>query len=232
MRLSGSRVLTGQARTRVGASRELENAMPAATFRKIAMVTVATVATTAVVGASAVAAPDGGAAGPRAASVTGSADFVIPFLPDNDVRSFTFDAHGVPYSKPAPNVPTGLPTDARGTVRVSHQVTDQNLTVWWEADVDCLVTDPRGASLTAVITRAHPILQDLIGRRAGFSVYDGPGRDRVGLSWTTVNLITNDKGEYVENQVVGTCMAPAAFAPVVRGGYTVRHADLLPPPRN
>ncbi len=36
-----------------------------------------------------------------------------------------------------------------------------------------------------------------------------------------VNLLPN--GEDAE---VGTCMAPAPYAPVVRGGYTVTHAEL------
>lgn len=57
---------------------------------------------------------------PSYASVTGGADFVLPYHQDEDVRSFTFDAVAAPYSRPLPGIPTGLPTDARGTVRISH----------------------------------------------------------------------------------------------------------------
>jgi hypothetical protein len=143
--------------------------MTATAIRRIAVATALTATATVAAGASAtVAEPPR----PRTASVTGSAEFAIPFIPDNDVRSFTFDAHGAPYSVPAPNVPTGLPTDARGTVKVSHHSPDEHLTIWWEAAVDCLVTAPHSASLTAVVTQAHPLAQDLIGRRAGFSIYD------------------------------------------------------------
>lgn len=211
--------------------------MSATILHKIAMSTVVVAAATVSVGASSAMAHDAEPPRPKAASVTGSAEFAIPFIQDTDIRSFTFDAHAVPYSVPAPNVPTGLPTDARGTVQVSHYAPDEGITVWWEAEVDCLVTDPRGASLTAVVTKAHPLAQDLIGNRAGFSVYDGGrdgasrSRDRVGFSWTAVNLDRNDKGEYVELKTVGTCLAPAAFSPVTKGGYTVKHADLLPPPQ-
>ncbi|MFG2713587.1 hypothetical protein ACGFX2_23945 [Streptomyces goshikiensis] len=47
------------------------------------------------------------------ASVVGSAEFVLPYCQDDDVRSFTFDARAVPYSRPLPGIPAGLPTDAR-----------------------------------------------------------------------------------------------------------------------
>ncbi|MFD9374150.1 hypothetical protein ACFWBH_01200 [Streptomyces sp. NPDC059999] len=171
------------------------------------------------------------------ASVTGSAEFVLPYYPDDDIRSFGFDAQAAPYSRPLPGIPTGLPTDARGTVTVSHYSAERNKTYTSEGLVDCLVTGPRTATLTAVITKVSdggPV--DDIGKRLGFSVYDGGedkgrSRDRVGLSWSVVNLLPNgDAAPAVAP--VGTCMAPAAFAPVTKGGYTVRHAELPPMPKH
>lgn len=169
------------------------------------------------------------------ASVTGSGEFVLPYYPDRDVRSFSFDAHAAPYSRPLPGIPTGLPTDAGGTVTVSHYSAERNKTYTMEGRVDCLVTGPRTATVTAVITKVSPGGPDNVGRRMGFSVYDGgrdKGRsdDRVGFSWNGVNLLPN--GDAVPAEApVGTCMAPAAYAPVTKGGYTVRHAELLTLPK-
>jgi hypothetical protein len=216
-----------------------ENTVVTATSRKVAVLTVTAVtATTAVLGASAATAHAARPAKPATAGVTGSAEFALPYSPDDDVRSFSFDAHGAPYTVPRPGLPPelpGLPTDARGTVKISHYVAEQKITVRAEGDVECLVTGPRSATLTAIVTKADPLVKDMIGTRVGFSVYDGgedrAGRshDRVGFSWDLVNLDQNDKGE-LQTAKVGTCMAPAPFAPVTKGGYTVKHADLLPVP--
>ncbi|WP_330237640.1 hypothetical protein [Streptomyces sp. NBC_00525] len=171
------------------------------------------------------------------ASVSGSAEFVLPYYPDDDIRSFSFDARADPYSRPLPGLPAGLPTDARGTVRISHYSADWDETYTSEGRVDCLVTGPHTATLTAVITGASeggPV--EDIGKRVGFSVYDGGkdkgrSRDRVGFSWNGVNLLPKGDADPVEAQV-GTCMAPAAYAPVTKGGYTVRHAELPPAPKS
>ncbi|MFE5097921.1 hypothetical protein ACFRCI_48805 [Streptomyces sp. NPDC056638] len=169
------------------------------------------------------------------ASVTGSAEFVLPYYPDHDVRSFTFDAHADPYSRPLPGIPTGLPTDARGTVKVSHYSAERDRTYTSEGRVDCLVTGPHTATLTAIITKVSPGGPDNLGERVGFSVYDGgkdKGRsdDRVGFSWDGVNLLPDGDAAPAE-AAVGTCMAPAPYAPVTKGGYTVRHAELPPVPK-
>ncbi|MFD0621720.1 hypothetical protein ACFQ2K_01775 [Streptomyces sanglieri] len=202
--------------------------------------------TTAVLAALAVCLPLGGAsvasasaepreAKPTYASVTGSAEFVLPYYEDDDIRSFTFDAHAAPYSRPLPGIPTGLPTDARGTIKISHYSADQNTTYTSEGRVDCLVTGPHTATLTAVITEVGPGGPPDVGRRVGFSVYDGgKGRgqrsgDRVGFSWSGVNLLPNGDAE-PEEAPVGTCMAPAPYAPVTKGGYKVTHAELPPVP--
>ncbi|GGY07825.1 hypothetical protein [Streptomyces hiroshimensis] len=174
---------------------------------------------------------------PEYASVTGSAEFVLPYYKDNDIRSFTFDAHAAPYSRPLPGgrMSKGLPTDARGTVKISHYSAEQNITYTSEGRVDCLVTGPGTATLTAIITKVGPGGPDSVGQRVGFSVYDGGkdrgrSKDRVGFSWNGVNLMPKGDAE-PEDAPVGTCMAPAPYAPVVKGGYTVKHAELLPEPK-
>ncbi|MEV4875795.1 hypothetical protein [Streptomyces cyaneofuscatus] len=180
---------------------------------------------------------------PVRASVVGSAEFVLPYHQDEDVRSFTFDARAAPYSRPLPGIPGGLPTDARGTVKVSHYSAEQDTTYTSKGRVDCLVTGVRTATLTAVITEVSPGGPPIVGNRVGFSVYDGGdgghggdrghgkggGEDRVGFSWNGVNLLP--KGSTPpEEAPVGTCMAPAPYAPVTKGGFAVAHAELPPPP--
>jgi hypothetical protein len=73
-----------------------------------------------------------------------------------------------------------------------------------------------------------------VGKRLGFSVYnggkdEGHSRDRVGFSWNGVNLLPGGTGAPREAEV-GTCMAPAPYAPVTKRGYAVQHADLPPQP--
>ncbi|PWR10850.1 hypothetical protein DKT68_07860 [Micromonospora acroterricola] len=166
---------------------------------------------------------------PKTASVGGAGEVRLTFAPDRDVRSFTFDARATPYTRPMPGAPHGLPTDATGTVRVAHRVAADGVTVRFAARVDCLVTAARTATLTAVVTEADAPAAGLVGRRLGFSVYDGPGGDRVGFSWAVVNADQGPDGQWREG-TVGTCMAPAPFAPVTDGDYVVRHAELSPPP--
>ncbi|MGK5529910.1 hypothetical protein, partial [Streptomyces sp. URMC 129] len=157
--------------------------------------------------------------GDHDSAVAEAGSFRLPFELDEDVRAFSFDVHAAPYSRPVPGFPEGLPTDAFGTVETFHYYADGNTAETTRGDVDCLITGPRTATLTAVIAEGP---EEWIGKRLGFSVYDGPGgRDRVGLSWVVGNLL--DDGRQAE---VGTCMAPAPFAPVVRGGFVVKHAEL------
>ncbi|WP_329308833.1 hypothetical protein [Streptomyces microflavus] len=172
---------------------------------------------------------------PAGASVTGKAEFLLPYHQDDDVRSFAFDARADPYTRPLPGIPTGLPTDARGTVTVSHCSAENDITYTAEGRVDCLVTGVRTATLTAVITEVSPGGPPVLGKRLGFSVYDGGegkgrSKDRVGFSWNGVNLLPTGDDNPPEDAPVGTCMAPAPYAPVTKGGYTVRHAELPPPP--
>ncbi|NEE57832.1 hypothetical protein G3M55_76475, partial [Streptomyces sp. SID8455] len=83
---------------------------------------------------------------PAGASVTGKAEFLLPYHQDDDVRSFAFDARADPYTRPLPGIPTGLPTDARGTVTVSHYSAENDITYTAEGRVDCLVTGVRTAT--------------------------------------------------------------------------------------
>jgi hypothetical protein len=194
-------------------------------------VAAAVLALTAMTGQAAQAHPAADPAGRHAAGarVTGSAEFVLPFSPDDDVRKFVFDVRAAPYTRPLPGLPSGSPADATGTVAVSHMVAANHQTVTLEAVVDCLITSPGTATVTAIVTRADEPVRDWIGKRIGFSVYDGGRRgDRVGFTWA-LSGDQNDAGEWGPARI-GTCVAPAPFAPVTHGDYTVRHADLTPPP--
>ncbi|MCC3775567.1 hypothetical protein [Streptomyces sp. UNOB3_S3] len=209
--------------------------------RRLAVLGVALAATVTLTGATVGNATAASDTAPKRASVTGSAEFELPFWKDKDVRSFTFDAHAKPYSRPLAGLPTGLPTDAEGTVKVSHYVAALGRTMTAEGKVDCLVTGPGVASLTAVMTKVSPDgPQEWVGKRLGFSVLDGgkekaghKSKDRVGFSWAAVNVLRDgDKGakEPVSSDV-GTCMSSAPYAPVTKGGYTVHHAELPPVPK-
>ncbi|SFY48416.1 hypothetical protein STEPF1_01640 [Streptomyces sp. F-1] len=168
---------------------------------------------------------------PLRASVTGAAEFRLPYLNDHDVRSFILNAHAAPYSRPFPGVSSGLPTDAYGTVKVVHYSAERHTTYTAVGEVDCLVTAPGNATLTAVFTKVSRGGPDWVGKRLGISVQD-PGEDhrgktsgdRVGFSWDdTVDWATRTH-EHADGG--NTCMAPAPFAPVTKGGYRVVHADL------
>ncbi|MBG6105547.1 hypothetical protein IW249_005961 [Micromonospora vinacea] len=179
------------------------------------------------------AATPAGAAEHRPARVTGSAEFALPYGQDDDVQSFTFDARSAPYSRPLP-IPRGghgSPADAAGTVRVSHWLSATDITVRWEASVDCMITSPGHATLTGIVTRADQGASDFVGKRVGFSVQDG-GRhgDRVGFTWSA-SFDQDEAGQWGPARI-GTCLAPAAFATVTRGNFTVRHAELTAPPES
>jgi hypothetical protein len=171
------------------------------------------------------------ATGRGPARVTGSAEFVLPYGQDDDVRSFAFDVRSAPYSRPIP-VPDGDqggPADATGTVRVAHWLAEQNITVRFEAAVDCMITSPGHATLTGIVTRADKPASIHLGKRVGFSVQDGGrGHDRVGFTWSA-SIDQNEAGEWGPSRI-GTCLAPAPFSTVTRGDYTVRHAELTAPP--
>ncbi|MEU9607932.1 hypothetical protein [Streptomyces sp. NPDC048057] len=156
------------------------------------------------------------------ASVRGSAQIFYAYSANDTIR-FTVDAKAAPFTNPIPGAPKGLPTDAGGTLKFSHYDPDTDRTGWAMADVDCLVTGGKTATLSAVVRKSNTG-ED--GKRIGISIQQGEkGRpDRLGFSWGVVNV------GGVPNGGVGTCLAPAPFAPVVKGGYKVVHTDLPPLP--
>ncbi|MER7586198.1 hypothetical protein ABTW72_01490 [Micromonospora sp. NPDC127501] len=94
-----------------------------------------------------------------------------------------------------------------------------------------MITSPGHATLTGIVTRADEMASDFVGKRVGFSVQDG-GRhgDRVGFTWSA-SMDQDEAGQWGPARI-GTCLAPAAFATVTRGNFTVRHAELTAPPQD
>jgi len=175
------------------------------------------------------AAPSGvaGASTPAGlARVSGQARVFYAYSPHDDIR-FSVDAKAAPFSRPVDGLPQGMPTDARGTVTISHWSPGKQQGRRAEAAVDCLVTGGDTATLSAVVTRSED--PDEIGERLGFSVTSGgPGEGRFGFSWAVSNVdVVDGKAVFPH---VGTCMAPAPFAAVTKGGFKVRHAELPPLP--
>ncbi|MBT2478074.1 hypothetical protein [Streptomyces sp. ISL-94] len=168
-------------------------------------------------------------AGPKVASVHGGGTIYFPYSPKDDIR-FTVDAESAPWSRPhpAPGLEKGLPTDARGRVTIYHYVPENNSTGVAEAEVDCLVTGGKTATLTAVVKTSNVGWE---GKRIGISVQDGQRGepDRLGFSWGVVNVDVKPDGTVAEPPV-GTCMAPAPFTEVTKGGFKVTPATLAPLP--
>ncbi|MFD7263377.1 hypothetical protein [Streptomyces sp. NPDC059874] len=166
---------------------------------------------------------------PKIASVHGGGTIHFPYSPDDDIR-FTVDAESAPWSKPypAPGLAKGLPTDARGRVTISHHYRQNGFTAVAEAEIDCLVTGGKTATLTAVVKSSN-VGWD--GKRIGISVQDGErgGPDRVGFSWAVANVDVKPDGT-VSEPPVGTCMAPAPFTEVTKGAFKVTPAPLAPLP--
>ncbi|MFJ6756614.1 MULTISPECIES: hypothetical protein [unclassified Streptomyces] len=167
---------------------------------------------------------------PKTASVHGGATIYFPYSPKDDIR-FTVDAESAPWTRPypVPGLEKGLPTDARGRVTISHYFTETGFTGTAEAEVDCLVTGGRTATLTAVVKTSNVGWE---GQRIGISVQDGQRGepDRVGFSWAVANVDAKPDGT-VAQATVGTCMAPAPFTEVTKGGYKVTPAPLAPQPK-
>ncbi|WP_158079208.1 hypothetical protein [Actinomadura sp. CNU-125] len=89
---------------------------------------------------------------PKVASVTGWGEMRRTYHQDRDVRAFAFDARATPYASAGENFP-GSPSDATGTVRISHYSPVLNKTITASGRVDSLTTAPGYAVLTAVIDR-------------------------------------------------------------------------------
>ncbi|MEU9236459.1 hypothetical protein [Streptomyces subrutilus] len=191
--------------------------------------TCAALVATLVAAGPAPAAPAAAAPAPKAASVRGGGTVHYPYVPaSHDIR-FTVDAESVPWSRPLPGLEQGLPTDARGRVTVYHAQPEENFTGVAEAEVDCLVTGGRTATVTAVVKSSN--VPGWEGRRIGLSVQDGErgAPDRVGFSWGIANVDPKPDGSPAQAPV-GTCMAPAPFTEVTKGGFRVTPAPLAPQP--
>ncbi|QDY78040.1 hypothetical protein [Streptomyces qinzhouensis] len=177
----------------------------------------------------AAAAPAGEDRGAATARVKGSARIHFTLRPQDTIR-FTIDATAVPYSKPLPGVPTGLPTDARGTLRFSHYIPETGRTGWAVADVDCLSTGGKTATVTAIVRKTNV---ERVGKRVGISFQQGENGapSRAGFSWGIVNADGGTDGAGAAGGT-GTCQAPAPFAPAIDGGYRVTHTEVPPIPTN
>ncbi|GAA1648017.1 hypothetical protein GCM10009733_051410 [Nonomuraea maheshkhaliensis] len=162
--------------------------------------------------ASAVPSPTTSAA--KTAHLKGRATMYFP-APDNDIE-ITADAH-------AAFDPSGAwrPTRSWGTFRISHRYKMPDgtwFTNWGDFAVDCLTTGGPTATVTGRLTKVTPggpweeLLKDRT--RMGLSFYvagKGRGPSRIGLSGAPLP----GEGQ------LSACMAPAADAPVIKGGYTL-----------
>lgn len=166
----------------------------------------------------------------KAASVHGKGRIAYIESLDHDIR-FSIDAEQKPFTRPLPGAaPDGLATDAEGVLRFSHTTPD-GFRGWAEAKVDCLVTSGRTATLTAVVNKSNV---EETGTRLGISVQQGTDGepDRLGFSWGVVNIDpANLDEEGRPNRLqAGSCMAPAPFTIVTRGGFDVVHAEIRKTP--
>ncbi|MFF3847763.1 hypothetical protein [Streptomyces sp. NPDC002328] len=166
----------------------------------------------------------------KTASVHGAARVWYVESPDHDIR-FTIHAEQKPFTRPLPpSAPSGLATDAVGTLKISHTLPGGEVG-WADGQVNCLVTSGRTATLTAVVTKSNIYRT---GDRLGISVQQGAGGepDRLGFSWGVANVDPGlvDEDGYLVRPQAGTCMAPAPFTTVIRGGYEVVHAEITKSP--
>lgn len=152
------------------------------------------------------------ATGVKTSQLKGWARMYFP-APDNDVQ-VTVDAH-------ATFAPHGAstPTKAWGTFRISHRLKMPDgtwFTNWGDLAVDCLTTGGPTATVTGTLTKVTPggpwegMLEN--HERMGISFYvaaKGAGPSRIGLSG----------GPRPGDGPLRKCMAPAADAPLIKGGY-------------
>ncbi|MFD8543172.1 hypothetical protein [Streptomyces sp. NPDC059649] len=165
----------------------------------------------------------------KVAGVHGAGRISYVYSPHDDIR-FTVDAEAAPFTRHLPGLPLpGLPTDAKGTVTIRHYSPAHHITGWSKAKVDCLVTGGGTATLTAVVAESNV---EKRGKRIGLSIQQGRGDapDRLGFGWDIVNFEPRAKDKKDLESPTGTCMAPAPFAPVIKGAFTVRHRELPPLP--
>ncbi|MCP9952932.1 hypothetical protein [Actinomadura madurae] len=152
--------------------------------------------------------------GVKTSHLEGRARMYFP-APDNDIH-VTVNAH-------AAFDPSGAskPTRSWGTFRISHRFKMPDgtwFTNWGDLTVDCLTTGGPTATVTGTLTRTTPggPWEEMLKKheRMGVSFYvagEGAGPSRIGLSG----------GPGPGDGPLRKCMAPAADAPVLDGGYTL-----------
>ncbi|MFF4740801.1 hypothetical protein ACFY2W_33655 [Streptomyces sp. NPDC001262] len=113
-----------------------------------------------------------------------------------------------------------IPQRSWGTFRISHA--QDGKVYWGEFKVDCLTTGGPTATVTGRLVRTSPghpwrtVLDPHTRMGVSFFVPEkGKGEARIGLSGAT------KKGE----PLLTKCMAPAADAEIVDGGYTLHEAQ-------
>lgn len=152
------------------------------------------------------------------AGIRGKARMYFP-APGNHIW-VTVDAHSEFDASPS------IPTRSWGTFRIYHGFDQPGVPAnWGDFEVDCLTTGGPTATVTGRLVRTTPggpweragYLKRHI--RMGVSFYvagKSAGPSRIGLSGGTPD------GE----PLLTKCMAPAADAPLIRGGYTLKDKDL------
>ncbi|MFZ3497338.1 hypothetical protein ACODT5_29630 [Streptomyces sp. 5.8] len=152
---------------------------------------------------------------PKESSLTGSAKMDRA---DGQQVRFSFDAHGFAPAEPdEPDAPAGT---SRGTFRFSHYSADGKQGAYAEGRIDCLLTGGPVATATGIITSSD-LPPGAVGKRVGFTVYDGKGdgkKDRVGYSWAVSSF---------DGPEVPKCLSAAPYETVESGDFKVVH--VLPP---
>ncbi|MFD6887972.1 hypothetical protein [Streptomyces sp. NPDC059957] len=160
-------------------------------------------------------ASDGARKAPEESSLTGAAKM---YRADGQQVRFSFDAHG--FAPAEPDEPDTPPGTSRGTFRFTHYSADGKEGAYAEGRIDCLLTGGPVATATGIITSSD-LPPGAIGKRVGFTVYDGKGdgkKDRVGYSWAVAGF---------DGLEVPKCLSAAPYETVESGDFKVRH--VLPP---
>ncbi|HEY4019353.1 MAG TPA: hypothetical protein VGM75_11745 [Pseudonocardiaceae bacterium] len=123
-------------------------------------------------------------------------------VPGNDVE-ITVDAH-------ATFTGGEFPAKSWGTFRIYHRIEQnrQALVNWGDFAVDCVTIGGPTATVTGTLVRAAPGSPWQLGVRTGLSFYVDGADSRIGIAGTPTPPLSR-------------CMAPAATAVLVKGGYTI-----------
>jgi hypothetical protein len=136
-------------------------------------------------------------------AVTGWAQMYFP-APGNDVE-ITVDAHATFGAGE-------FPTKSWGTFLIYHRIDEgggQTYVNWGDFAVDCVTTGGPTATVTGTLVHAAPGSPWQLGVRTGLSFYVDGAASRIGIAG-------------MPTPPLSACMAPAASAPLIRGGYQIR----------